>query len=156
MSSVTIHKIKEEDFDDYVHLCSLQYRGSELTAYDYDEDKLRWYAQMSQQDNSAYKVFIAKDENNVVIGYAIAGCCEMFFGKDIQCGILAIYVRPESRSYNAAKSLIKAVEQWGYDTGASCIDVGDMGGGVDIRYMKFLKRIGYKVKSYGCTKEFVA
>jgi GNAT superfamily N-acetyltransferase len=93
------------------------------------------------------------EEDGVFTGMICGELGEEWFGDDILACDLFLYVAPEFRGGLSLFLLVKEFEKWAWAKGAKSIDLGVM---TDIHPEKTIKaytKLGYEVKTYGCTKD---
>lgn len=97
-------------------------------------------------------VMLACDQHNI-IGYTCAVVHESVFNNLLRVSDIGLFVLPEYRNTSASIKLVKLLEEWAKEQGASQLWLGQTTGDDPERVVKFYNRLGYKTQGFNCLKE---
>ena len=97
--------------------------------------------------------FLAID-NDKIVGFIAALSHEYFFSSRKTASDLGFYVLPEYRGSRAALKLVKSLEEWAKQMGASDLHLGQTTAVEIDKTRQFYERLGYKTVGFNTVKYF--
>lgn len=141
-----IRDMKAEDVYEGILLGRKMHHESVYRHNDWDEKKLwaLWNQHVQQPNTFCFKM---AEHDGEMIGIFVGVLFPHFFGNDIVCQDLILFVKEEHRGGTAALRLIKAYEQWGRENGVKEIQIGVSTGVHPERTAKLFEKMGFGDKA---------
>jgi len=149
-SAVKVRQATIEDIGSLIALGREMHDESPLfSQLDYDESKLAVLGEKLLEQGG---VFLAEDEDLVVVGMFVGMVSEYFFGHDLMASDFALYVDEDHRGGSIGVRLVKAFEKWAFEFGAKVILLGISTGIQADRTAQLYNRLGFKTHGYTTLK----
>jgi len=149
-SAVKVRQATIEDIGSLISLGREMHDESPLfSQLDYDEAKL---AALGEKLLEQGGVFLAEDEDLVVVGMFVGMVNKYFFGNDLVASDFALYVDEDHRGGSIGVRLVKAFEKWAFEFGAKVILLGISTGIQANRTAQLYSRLGFKTHGYTTLK----
>ena len=114
---MNIRTWKQEDIKDLIKLCEMMWAESKFRDIPFSEERLQKQFDYLLKNNFKGTGFIAI-ENDEIIGAMVIMLSKYFFGDDLFCFELLLYVTPEKRkSIRVPIRLINASTDWAREKG---------------------------------------
>jgi hypothetical protein len=110
-----------------------------------DREAIR--AMVTQCLNPAHFAWVAEDEASNVVAAVGALAQKSFWFRGLQCSVLLYYTRRPG----AGAALLREFSRWVKGRSGIKIAVLELEPGVDVRLLRFLKRLGFERRSYNVT-----
>lgn len=138
-----IRKMIPSDVPIAIALGHAMHEESYFNFLDFDESKLKRLWQNIEDMPTMFCAFVAESDGEV-IGFFVGMCHEHWFGYDKVACDLAVYIRTDKRGSTAAPRLIKAYEEWAWNTAnAKEVHIGTSTNVNSERVKTLYQRLGY-------------
>tara|TARA_E500000318_G_C3555862_1_gene211062 strand:+ start:484 stop:927 length:444 start_codon:yes stop_codon:yes gene_type:complete len=133
----------EQDVETAIELGRALHAESQFRDMPYNPDKLRALGTKVLSGNHGYLLILA-ERDGVATGFILAKLDRHFFSDALAMNVLVLYVEPVARNGLSAIKLLHVAKSVGKRSRVKSIYISSTVGFGDLRFDKFMKKIGCK------------